>query len=66
MSPDLPCPRCTGNLVTDTLGEADLICMLCSRRWNLVEQHLEPAQLSLDALGPIAVKGGQHRRLRRA
>jgi len=44
MSPELACPRCGGDLLPDTLREADLICLMCSRRYNLVERRLEPAQ----------------------
>jgi len=53
MSPDPRCPRCGGNLVADQLREADLCCMICSRRWNLVEQRLEPAQLAFEALPDV-------------
>ena len=53
MSPDLRCPRCGGDLLPDTLGEAELCCLQCSRRFNLVESHLEPAQLAFEALPDI-------------
>jgi len=46
MAPEPRCPRCGGNLVADDLREANLRCLMCSRRWNLTEQHLEPAQLA--------------------
>ena len=64
MSPDLRCPRCGGNLVADQLREADLCCLMCSRRWNLVERRLEPAQLdflSLHGGGPRRQREGQQR-----
>ncbi|OGR89977.1 MAG: hypothetical protein A2V88_12285 [Elusimicrobia bacterium RBG_16_66_12] len=53
MVPDLPCPRCGGDLLPDTLREADLQCLMCSRRYNLVERCLEPAQLAFEALPDV-------------
>ena len=58
MRVDLPCPRCGGDVLPDTLGEADLICLLCSRRFNLVESRLEPAQL---AFAPLPDVGDRRR-----
>ena len=60
--PDLRCPHCGGDLLPDTLREADLCCLMCSRRFNLVERHLEPAQLaflSLHGGGPRRQREGQ-------
>jgi len=53
VSSDLRCPHCGGTLLPDTLEEADLVCLLCSRRFNLVERHLEPAQLAFEALPDV-------------
>jgi len=53
MAPDPRCPRCGGNLVADDLREADFRCLMCSRRWNLVESRLEPAQLAFEALPDV-------------
>ena len=53
MAPDLRCPACGGNLLPDTLAEADFCCLTCSRRFNLVEQRLEPAQIAFEALPEI-------------
>ena len=55
--PDLRCPHCGGDLLPDTLGEADLCCLLCSRRYNLVESHLEPARLAFEALPEVREAG---------
>jgi len=51
--PELRCPRCGGNLIADRLREADLCCLMCSRRWNLLESRLEPAQLAFEALPDV-------------
>jgi len=61
MNLDLPCPRCGGDLLADRLGEADLCCLQCSRRYNLVERRLEPAQLAFKVLPDV----GDRRRRRR-
>ena len=57
MKPELRCPHCGGDLLPDTLGEADLCCLLCSRRYNLVESHLEPARLAFEALPEVREAG---------
>ena len=59
MIPDLPCPRCGGDLLPDILREAELCCLMCSRRYNLVERRLEPAQLDF-----LSFHGGAPRRRR--
>jgi len=51
--PDPRCPRCGGNLVADDLREANLRCLMCARRYNLVESRLEPAQLAFEALPDV-------------
>jgi len=51
--PDPRCPRCGGDLLPDTLQESDLCCLMCSRRWNLVEHRLEPAQIAFEALPDV-------------
>ncbi len=53
MSADLPCPRCGGDLLPDTLEQSDFCCLMCSRRFNLVERRLEPAQLAFEALPDV-------------
>ena len=59
----LRCPRCGGNLLVDQLREADLCCLMCNRRWNLVERRLEPAQLAFPQPGGLdAPRGGRHRK----
>ena len=60
MRADLPCPHCGGRLLPDTLGEADLCCLQCSRRYNLIEGRLEAAQLAFEALPDV----GDRRRAR--
>jgi len=51
--PDPRCPRCGGNLIADPLGDADRQCLQCSRRWNLVDGRLVPAQLAFEALPDV-------------
>lgn len=58
--PDLRCPRCGSNLVADTLLEADLCCLMCSRRYNLVEGRVRDAQSAF-----LSFHGGGNPRPRR-
>jgi len=53
MALDLRCPHCGGDLLRDTLGEADLCCLMCSRRYNIIESQLQPAQLAFEALPDV-------------